>query len=134
VSDATTPGPSRIGQIAINVKDLNRAISFYRDVLGLTFLFQAPPSLAFFDCGGVRLMLSPPERPEHDHPASAIYYLVDDIENAYAGMVARGAESAGEPHMIAKMPDHDLWIGFINDTEGNLVGLMSEVRPPAVAN
>ena len=76
-------------------------------------------------------MLSPPERPEHDHPASVIYYVVDDIESAYAGMVARGAESAGAPHMIAKMPDHDLWIGFINDTEGNLVGLMSEVRPPA---
>lgn len=134
MSDATSPGPSRMGQIAINVKDLDRAIAFYRDVLGLTFLFQAPPSLAFFDCGGVRLMLSPPERPEHDHPASVIYYLVDDIQAAYAGMVARGADSAGEPHMITKMPDHDLWMAFFNDTEGNLVGLMSEVRSPAPAD
>ncbi|HEX3245191.1 MAG TPA: VOC family protein [Chloroflexota bacterium] len=126
--------PTRIGQIAVNIKDLDRAVAFYRDVLSLTFLFQAPPSLAFFDCGGVRLMLSPPEGPEHDHPGSVIYYVVENIQAAYAGIVARGAESAGEPHMIAKMPDHDLWMAFVKDSEGNLVGLMSEVRPPAVAN
>jgi predicted enzyme related to lactoylglutathione lyase len=126
--------PTRIGQIAVNIKDLDRAVAFYRDVLGLTFLFQAPPSLAFFDCGGVRLMLSPPEGPEHDQPGSVIYYVVENIQAAYAGIVARGAESAGEPHMIAKMPDHDLWMAFVKDSEGNLVGLMSEVRPPAVAN
>jgi predicted enzyme related to lactoylglutathione lyase len=126
--------PTRIGQIAVNIKDLDRAVAFYRDVLGLTFLFQAPPSLAFFDCGGVRLMLSPPEGPEHDHPGSVIYYVVENIQAAYAGILARGAESAGEPHMIAKMPDHDLWMAFVKDSEGNLVGLMSEVRPPAVAN
>ena len=125
------PGPSRIGQIAINIKDLDRAVAFYRDVLGLTFLFQAPPSLAFFDCGGVRLMLSPPEGREHDHPSSVIYYVVDDIHAAHADVVGRGAESVGEPHLLAKMPDHDLWMAFVNDTEGNLVGLMSEVRPPA---
>jgi methylmalonyl-CoA/ethylmalonyl-CoA epimerase len=126
--------PTRIGQIAVNIKHLDRAVAFYRDVLGLTFLFQAPPSLAFFDCGGVRLMLSPPEGPEHDHPGSVIYYVVENIQAAYAGILARGAESAGEPHMIAKMPDHDLWMAFVKDSEGNLVGLMSEVRPPAVAN
>jgi methylmalonyl-CoA/ethylmalonyl-CoA epimerase len=126
--------PTRIGQIAVNIKDLDRAVAFYRDVLGLAFLFQAPPSLAFFDCGGVRLMLSPPEGPEHDHPGSVIYYVVENIQAAYAGILARGAESAGEPHMIAKMPDHDLWMAFVKDSEGNLVGLMSEVRPPAVAN
>jgi methylmalonyl-CoA/ethylmalonyl-CoA epimerase len=131
VTDSTSLGPSRIGQIAVNIKDLDRAVGFYRDVLGLTFLFQAPPSLAFFDCGGVRLMLSPPEGPEHDHPASVIYYVVDDLEAAYAGIVARGAESFDGPHLIAKMPDHDLWMAFVKDTEGNHVGLMSEVRPPA---
>jgi methylmalonyl-CoA/ethylmalonyl-CoA epimerase len=133
VSDATSFGPSRIGQIAINVKDLNRAVAFYRDVLRLTFLFEAPPSLAFFDCGGVRVMLSPPEAPEHDHPGSVIYYVVDDLEAAYAGVVERGAESFEGPHLIAKMPDHDLWMAFVKDTEGNLLGLMSEVRPPGGA-
>jgi methylmalonyl-CoA/ethylmalonyl-CoA epimerase len=129
-----TDTPTRIGQIAINVKDLDRAVAFYRDVLQLTFLFEAPPSLAFFDCGGVRLMLSPPETPEHDHPSSVIYYVVDDLEAAFSGVVERGAEPVDGPHIIAKMPDHDLWMAFIKDTEGNLVGLMSEVRPAATAN
>jgi len=131
VSDTRSPGPSRIGQIGIPVQDLGRAVAFYRDVLRLTFLFEAPPSLAFFDCGGVRLMLSPPERPEDAHPGSVIYYAVDDIQSAYDGVTARGASSVDAPHLIAKMPDHDLWMAFVNDTEGNLVGLMSEVRPPA---
>jgi methylmalonyl-CoA/ethylmalonyl-CoA epimerase len=129
-----TDTPTRIGQIAINVKDLGRAVMFYRDVLRLTFLFEAPPSLAFFDCGGVRLMLSPPETPEHDHPSSVIYYVVDNLEAAFSGVVERGAEPVDDPHIIAKMPDHDLWMAFIKDTEGNLVGLMSEVRPAATAN
>ncbi|MFN0072725.1 MAG: VOC family protein [Chloroflexota bacterium] len=124
----------RIGQIAVTVKDLERAITFYRDVLGLDFLFQAPPSMAFFNCGGIRLLLGVPEGPEHDHPASIIYYRVDDIQTAHAGMVARGAESTGDPHLVAKMPDHDLWMAFIKDTEGNTLGLMSEVRPPAAAS
>lgn len=129
------PGISRVGQIAIRVHDLDRAVAFYRDVLGLRFLFQAPPGLAFFECGGVRLMLSRPERSEHDHPGSVVYYVVDDIQAAWAAVTAGGAKpataGAPEPHLIAKMPDHDLWMAFIDDSEGNLLGLMSEVRPPA---
>ena len=122
---------SGIGQIAVRAKDLDRAVAFYRDVLGLRLLFQAPPGLAFFDCGGVRLMLSVPEGSEHDHPASIIYYVVDDLPSAWAGLLERGAEAVSEPHLLAKMPDHDLWMGFIADSEGNTVGLMSEVRPPS---
>jgi methylmalonyl-CoA/ethylmalonyl-CoA epimerase len=122
---------SRIGQIGIHVENLDRAVAFYRDVLGLRLLFQAPPGLAFFDCGGVRLMLSAPEGNEHDHPASIIYYVVDDLPAAWAGLIERGAQAVSEPHLIAKMPDHDLWMGFIADGEGNTLGLMSEVRPPA---
>ena len=130
--DAPTTGAiQRIGQIAIRIGDLERAVAFYRDVLGLTFLFQAPPGLAFFDCGGVRLMLSRPEGPEHDHPASVVYYLVDDLPATWAAVTGRGAASVSEPHMIAKLPDHDLWMAFVNDSEGNLLGLMSEVRPPS---
>ena len=128
---ATAPGISRIGQIAVRVHDLDRAVAFYRDVLGLRFLFQAPPGLAFFDCGGVRLMLSLPEGPGQDSPASVLYYLVDDLPAAWSAVTARGAAAISEPHLIAKMPDHDLWMAFINDSEGNLLGLMSEVRPPA---
>src|SRR5205823_8069259 len=74
------PTLNQIGQIFVNVKDLDRAIAFYRDILGMTFLFQAPPNMAFFDCGGIRIMLGIPDRPDLDHPASIIYYKVDDIE------------------------------------------------------
>jgi methylmalonyl-CoA/ethylmalonyl-CoA epimerase len=120
-------GLSRIGQIGIGVKDLARAVAFYRDTLGMTFLFQVP-NLAFFDCGGVRLMLSPPERPDLDHPASILYYMVDDLNRAHATLRDRGAEFVDEPHLIARMADHDLWMVFLKDSEGNTLGLMSEVR------
>ncbi len=120
-------GLSQIGQIAVSVKDLDTAVAFYRDVLGLKLLFQAPPGLAFFDCGGIRLMLARPEKPEFDHPASTLYFKVADIQEATASLKARGARFEDEPHLIAKMPDHDLWMAFFRDCEHNLLGLMSEV-------
>ena len=120
-----------IGQIGVRITDLDRAVAFYRDVLRLQFLFQAPPGLAFFQCGGVRLMLSRPEAPEHDHPGSVIYYVVDDLHSSWSAVTGRGAEAVSPPHLLAKMSDHDLWMAFIKDSEGNLLGLMSEVRPPA---
>jgi methylmalonyl-CoA/ethylmalonyl-CoA epimerase len=118
---------SRIGQIAVTARDIGRAVAFYRDALGLPLLFQAPPRLAFFDAGGVRLMLSEPE-PEFDHPSSVLYFLVDDIRAAHAALAGRGVEFRGEPHLVAKMPDHELWMAFFRDTEGNTHALMSEVR------
>ena len=121
-------GISRIGQIAINAHDVERAASFYQDALGLKLLFKAPPGLAFLDCGGVRLMLSRPEKPEFDHPSSILYFSVSDIRAAYATMKEKGVRFEDEPHMIAKMSDHDLWMVFFRDSEGNLMGLMSEVR------
>lgn len=140
-SDATTDHPTaaastgpaiqRIGQIGVRINDLDRAVAFYRDVLGLQFLFQAPPGLAFLQSGSVRLMLSCPEAPEHDHPGSVIYYVVDDLTASWAAVTGRGAKAVSEPHLIATMPDHDLWMAFVNDSEGNLLGLMSEVRPPS---
>ena len=117
----------RIGQIAINVKDLARAVRFYRDTLGMRFLFEVP-NLAFFDCGGVRLMLSPPEKPEFDHPGSILYYKVADINATFAALKGRDVSFIDEPHLIARMPDHDLWMVFLRDSEGNTLGLMSEVR------
>lgn len=116
----------RIGQIAINVRDVARAVQFYRDTLGLRFLFEVP-KLAFFDCGGVRLMLSLPESKEFDHPGSVLYYKVADINASHAALKARGVEFIDEPHLIARMPDHDLWMVFLHDTEGNTLALMSEV-------
>lgn len=121
-------GISRIGQIAINAHDVERACAFYQDKLGLKFLFKAGPGLAFFDCGGVRLMLTHPEKPEFDYPSSILYFSVPDIQAAHAAMKDKGAHFEDEPHVIARMPDHDLWMAFFRDTEGNLLGLMSEVR------
>jgi predicted enzyme related to lactoylglutathione lyase len=116
-----------IGQIAINVKDPARATAFYRDVIGLKFLFAAG-NLAFFDCGGVRLMLDVAEKPEFDHPSSIIYFKVADLRAANERMKSAGAKFEDEPHLIARMPDHELWMCFFRDTEGNLLALMSEVR------
>ena len=118
----------RIGQIAIVVRELDRAVRFYRDVLGLPLLFQAPPALAFFDCGGVRLMLTLPEGPEEGRGTSILYYVVDDIQAAHTALAARGAAFVNAPRLIARMPDHELWMAALRDSEGNLLELMSEVR------
>jgi methylmalonyl-CoA/ethylmalonyl-CoA epimerase len=116
-----------IGQIAIPTRDVARAVTFYRDALGLEYLFEAGP-LAFFMCGDVRLMLSKPEKPEHEHPSSIVYFRVDDIHAARAELVERGVPFEDEPHLIARMPDHELWMAFFRDPDGNMHGLMSEVR------
>ena len=124
----TAIGISRIGQIAINAHDVERAAAFYQDTLGLKLLFKAGAGLAFFDCGGVRLMLTRPEKPEFDHPGSILYFAVPDIQAAHAAMKEKGVRFEDEPHVIARMPDHDLWMVFFRDSEENLMGLMSEVR------
>ncbi len=123
-------GITRIGQIAVNVHDVDRATAFYRDTLGLPLLFSAG-GMAFFDCGGVRLMLARPEKPEFDHPGSILYLAVPDIKAAHQRMVASGVQFEDQPHIIARMPDHDLWMTFFHDTEGNLLALMSEVARAA---
>jgi methylmalonyl-CoA/ethylmalonyl-CoA epimerase len=123
---ASSIGITGIGQIAVNVHDLDRATAFYRDTLGLPLLFSAG-GMAFFDCGGVRLMLARPEKPEFDHPGSILYLAVPDIKAAHQRMAASGAQFQDQPHLIARMPDHDLWMTFFHDSEGNLLALMSEV-------
>lgn len=117
---------TRIGQIAINAHDVDRATAFYRDVLGLPHLFRAG-QLSFFECGGVRLMLDKPEKPEFDHASSIIYFQVGDIRSAYERMKQSGARFEDEPHVIAQMPKYDLWMTFFRDSEDNLLALMSEV-------
>jgi methylmalonyl-CoA/ethylmalonyl-CoA epimerase len=125
MSAGTQVALNSIGQIAIIVKDVNRATNFYRDKLGMKYLFAAG-NIAFFDCGGIRLMLDRAENPEMG--TSIIYFRVADINQAHLQMKSDGVEFVDEPHMIAKMPDHDLWMTFFRDSEGNLAGLMSEVR------
>jgi catechol 2,3-dioxygenase-like lactoylglutathione lyase family enzyme len=115
-----------IGQISINVHDVKRATDFYRDTLGMKFLFEAG-HMAFFDCGGVRLMLSTPDKPEYDHPTSFIYYRVDDIQKSYEILLARGVTVEEKPTLVAQLPDHDLWMAFFRDPDNNPLVLMSEV-------
>ena len=119
-------GLSRIGQIAVVVHDVPRAVAFYRDTLGMRFLFDAPPKMAFFDCGGIRLMLSLPEGAEFDHPGSIIYYGVEDIHAAAAALTARGVVFDTAPHIVARLPHADLWMGFFRDPDGNVLAVMSE--------
>jgi len=121
-------GILRLGQIQVRAHDVERASTFYQDALGLKLLFKAPPGLAFFDCGGVRLMIDSPEKPEFNHPSSVLYFAVPDIQAAHAQMKQSGVRFEDEPHLIATMPDHDLWMTFFRDSEDNLMALMSEVK------
>jgi catechol 2,3-dioxygenase-like lactoylglutathione lyase family enzyme len=118
---------TRIRQISVNARDLERAVAFYRDVLGMKLLFQVP-KMAFFDCGGVRLMLAVAERAEFDHAGSVLYYEVKDLAGVHDGLRRRGVVFEGEPHIVHRAEDHDLWMAFFRDTEGNLLALMTE-RP-----
>jgi len=123
---ATSPiAISRLGQIAINVHDVDRATAFYLYILGLPLLFTAG-SLAFFDCAGVRLMLTRAEKPEFDHPSSILYFAVPDIASSHRKMLSNGVRFEEEPHLIAKMPTHDLWMASFRDSEENLLALMCE--------
>jgi predicted enzyme related to lactoylglutathione lyase len=125
-SPAGSASVSSIGQIALTATSLPRAVAFYRDVLGLKFLFEAA-GMAFFDCGGVRLMLTVSETPESTY-SSIIYYKTADIQAASRQLQERGVVFEAPARMIAKMPDHELWMAFYRDSEGNLLALMSEVR------
>jgi methylmalonyl-CoA/ethylmalonyl-CoA epimerase len=123
-----TFGLCEIGQIAVPVSDLERAIAFYRDVLGMRFLFQAPPGLAFFDCNGVRLLLDVPAKASSENLSSIIYYKVPDIQAAHATLEGRGVIFERAPQLVARMPDHELWMAFFRDPDSNLLALMCEVR------
>lgn len=120
--------PTAIGQIAITVRDVATALPFYRDVLGLPFLFSAGPELAFLSCGEVRLMLSTPQGAGSVGANSVLYFKVSPIEQAHREIVERGATNERDPQLVATMPDHELWIGFVRDPDGNLIGLMEEKR------
>jgi len=116
-----------IGQIALPVRDVERAIYFYRDMLGMKYLFSAPSGMAFFDCNGVRLMLSGPERPEFTHSSSIIYFTVQDIEASYAALRERGVHFFDKPHVIEETDSYVVWMAFFSDYDRNVLGLTSEV-------
>ncbi|HEX7027898.1 MAG TPA: VOC family protein [Gammaproteobacteria bacterium] len=119
---------SEIGQIAITVSDVQSALKFYRDTLGLTFLFSPSPELAFLMAGSVRIMLTTPQGSGKVGNNSILYFKVSDIESTHAKLVKRGAQNERKPALAAKLADHELWLGFLRDPDGNLVGLMEEKR------
>ena len=120
-------GLATIRQIAINAHDIHRATAFYRDKLGMKYLFNVPPKLAFFDCDGIRLMLSLPEKAEFDHPGSILYFKVDNIQKATETLIERGVEFVEQPTFVADMGSYDLWIAAFRDSENNLLAIMGEV-------
>jgi predicted enzyme related to lactoylglutathione lyase len=126
----TSDRVSDIGQIALTVSDVAQATTFYRDVLGLNFLFGAGPNLAFLAAGAVRIMLTTPQGHGEPGKNSVLYFKVSDLAATHAAVVARGAKNERPPQLTAKMPDHELWMAFVRDPDGNLIGLMSEVRNP----
>ena len=126
IEETSQFGLSSIGQISVNVHDLKKAVAFYRDTLGMKYLFEAG-DLAFFDCGGIRLMLALPDKPEFDHPSSIIYYRVADIQRSYELLMSRGVDFEEKPVLIARLQDHDLWLASFRDFDNNLLALMSEV-------
>lgn len=118
---------SQIGQVAMNAQDIERAVTFYRDKLGMKHLFSVPPKMAFFDCDGIMLMVSLPEKPEFDHPGSILYFNVEDIEQAAEALIARGVQFEEKPTFVANMGAYDLWMGFFRDSENNLLAIRSQV-------
>ncbi|WP_430391191.1 VOC family protein [Dyella sp. 20L07] len=117
-----------IGQIAVTVSDVDTALAFYRDILGLRFLFRPAPNLAFLDSSGIRLMLSTPQGAGAIGNNSTLYFKVSDIGDTFESLLDRGAVGEREPQATAELSDHTLWLAFLRDPDGNLVGLMEERR------
>ena len=128
MADQPDQSLGELGQIAHVVSDIDQAVGFYRDRVGLKLLFRAPPNLAFFACGDVRLMVTQPEGKSTAGANSTLYFKVDDIAATRLVMQARGVRFDDEPHLIAKLPDHELWMTFFRDPDGSLLALMEERR------
>ena len=118
---------SSIGQIAVNVHDLEKATAFYRDTLGMKFIFQVPNMMSFFALGETRLMLAIPTSPEYDHPSSVIYYRVADIHEAHAALMAQNVQFSENPHSVGQIGNVDVWMAFFEDVDGNTLAIMSEI-------
>jgi methylmalonyl-CoA/ethylmalonyl-CoA epimerase len=127
-SNQSHPALNEIGQLGLTVNDLEKSVAFYRDILGLKHLFNAPPAMAFFAAGSVRLMLSRPEKPDAERFGCALYFKVADIQAMRDVLATRGVPFEAEPHCVAKMPDYELWLAFFRDPDRNLLALMCEKR------
>jgi methylmalonyl-CoA/ethylmalonyl-CoA epimerase len=128
-SSSATPAQvhlDEIGQIAVTVSDLARSKDFYQNVLGLKFLFDAG-NMSFFQCGAIRFAIGASTNPPSSHAGTILYFRVADIHATHALLAAKGVEFIQNPHLVAKMPDHDLWMAFLRDPDANPIGLMCEL-------
>jgi methylmalonyl-CoA/ethylmalonyl-CoA epimerase len=121
---------SAIQQVSVNAKDVARARAFYLEKLGMRHLFDAGPTLTFFDAGGVRLMITVPSEKEFDRASSILYFRVDDIRKAHDDLKDRGVHFRDEPHLVAKLPGREVWMCFLDDSEGNVLAITAEVVVP----
>jgi predicted enzyme related to lactoylglutathione lyase len=118
---------AKIAQILIPVEDFNRGMAFYGDILGIPFLFSAPPQMAFFNCGGVRLLVGVLPAGQTAQRGSAIYFQVSDIDEVCSSLKGKGVCFKTEPHLIHRTPASELWLAEFTDPDGNQLALMSEV-------
>ena len=116
-----------IAQLLIPVADFDKGMAFYRDVLGIPFLFSAPPQMAFFNCGGIRLLVGVMPAGQKAQRGSAIYFKVADIRAGHASLKGKGVQFGAEPHVVHRTPQHELWLAEFKDPDGNQLALMSEV-------
>ncbi len=120
-----------VGQLMIPVDDFDRGLAFYRDVLGLPFLFAAPPQMAFFMCGTVRLLVGVLPPAEKAQRGSAIYFRVSDIQAVHATLKEKGVRFRAAPHVVHRTPQSELWLAEFTDPDGNQLALMAEVTAKA---
>lgn len=118
---------ARIGQLLLPVEDFEKGVAFYRDTLGLTFLFAAPPQMAFFDCGGIRLLVGVMPAGQKAQRGSTIYFQVPDIQTVRATLKGNGVEFRAAPHLVHRTPKSELWLAEFTDPDGNQLALMSEI-------
>jgi methylmalonyl-CoA/ethylmalonyl-CoA epimerase len=116
-----------IGQLMIPVDDFDRGMNFYKDILGLPFLFAAPPQMAFFMCGTVRLLIGVLPAGQTAQRGSAVYFKIEDIEGVASSLTAKGVNFSAQPHVVHRTPTSELWLAEFTDTDGNHLALMSEV-------
>jgi methylmalonyl-CoA/ethylmalonyl-CoA epimerase len=118
---------ARVAQVLIPIRDFEKGVAFYRDTLGIPFLFAAPPQMAFFDCGGVRLLVGVPPPGQEAQRGSAIYFQIPDIHAVAASLKYKGVNFLADPHVVNRTPKSELWLAEFNDPDGNALALMSEV-------
>ena len=129
--DSMNLSNATIGQLLIPVDDLDRAVPFYRDVLGLQFLFSATPQMAFFQCGDVRLLVGVPPAGRAAQRGSTIFFQVADIGSVFASLNGKGVKFMAAPHIVHRTPDSELWLAEFTDPDGNQLALMSQTTPAA---